>query len=233
MIMNTVEKMIIASLKELAKIANEEEKSIKQQNSRLIFPKYCRNHSKEKKQTSEKRVSEQESRLLFIRELEEQNEFYYSIETPTTKSYKFSNKGEKESEPNIVAVDSGGRSASFDLTLYDVNYERKHFIEFKNENVSTVKKDFLKLLCDETGKENYFVNIIERENLSKGKTLESIKTKYQEAVDYVKDKIDPDQHTSSVLKIILFNIEDMNFIQFKDISLKQNTSIEELKNEIL
>ena len=225
--MSTVDKMIIASLKELAKIANEEEKSIKQQNSRLIFPKYCRNHSKEKKQTSEKRVSEQESRLLFIRELEEQNEFYYSIETPTTKSYKFSDKDDKKYEPKIV--NKGGQSASFDLTLYDNHFVRKHFIEFKNGNVSTVKKDFLKLLCDETGKENYFVNIIERDDLSKRKTLESIKKKYQEAVDYVKNTIDNNEQ-DSVLKIILFNTKDMNLIQFKDITLnQQNTSIEELK----
>jgi len=226
--MSTVKRMIIASLKELAKIANEEEESIKQQDSRLIFPKYCCG-----KHEGKKRVSEQESRLLFIRELEKEKEFYYSIETPTTKSYKFSNKGEKESEPNIVAVDSGGRSASFDLTLYDVNYERKHFIEFKNGNVSTVKKDFLKLLCDDNGKENYFINIIERDDLSKGDTLESIKDKYQTAVDYINEDIDNKEHTNSILKIMLFNIKDKRLIQFDDICLGKNTTINVLEDEIL
>ena len=230
MIISTVEKMIIASLRELAKIANENGKAIKQQESKLIFPKYCCG-----KHEGEKRVSEQESRLLFIRELEKQNEteFYYSIETPTTKSYKFSDKIEKEYDPNIVAVDIGGQSASFDLTMYDNSLERKHFIEFKNGNVDTVKKDFLKLLCDKNGKKNYFVNIIERDDLSKGKTIESIKGKYQNAVNYIKNIIDKKKHTNSVLRIILFNIKDGNFIQFKDIALNENILIEELTNEIL
>ena len=226
MIMSTVEKMIIASLRELAKIANENEKAIKQQESKLIFPKYCCG-----KHEGEKRVSEQESRLLFIRELEKQNEteFYYSIETPTTKSYKFSDKIEKEYDPNIVAVDNGGQSASFDLTLYDNSLERKHFIEFKNGNVDTVKKDFLKLLCDENGKENYFVNIIERDDLSKRGTLKSVIEKYQDAVDYVKDKIDKKEHTNSTLKVILFNIKENRLIQFDDICLCKNTTIAEFE----
>ena len=38
--MSTVEKMIIANLKELAKIANEEEKSLKQQERKL----FCQYH---------------------------------------------------------------------------------------------------------------------------------------------------------------------------------------------
>jgi hypothetical protein len=220
--MSTVEEMIIASLKELAKIANEKDGKPTEQESRLLFPKYfCGKHA------DEKRISEQEERLLFIRELEKQNEFYYSIETPTSKLYKFSDKNKKECEPQIVSIAEGGQSASFDLTLYDENFTRKHFIEFKNGNVNTVKKDFLKLLCDENDKENYFVNIIECGDLLKRKTLESIKTKYQGAVDYVNKKIDNKEHTNSSLKIILFNINGSQLIQFKDICLWNNTKIEE------
>jgi hypothetical protein len=219
------EEMIIASLSELANIANEndKEKSFKDQTSRLIFPQYrCGNH------TNKKRISEQEARLLFIRELDKEKDVFYSIETPTTKSYKFSDKEDKKYEPKIVSVEEGGQSASFDLTIYNAQFKRVHFLEFKNGNVNTYKKDFLKLLCDEENKENYFVNIIERDDLEKGRTLKSIKDKYGEAVKYIAEHYEKEM--LSTLKIILFNIKDRHLITFKDVK-KQNTEIEELENK--
>jgi hypothetical protein len=216
-----MENLIIESLRELQKIGTEKAKSYNQQESKLIFPKYCCG-----KHAGEKRVSEQEARLLFIRELEKQSNFYYSIETPSSKLYKFSDKNDKKFEPKIIPVgQESGQSASFDLTIYNNKSERMHFVEFKNGNVDTVKKDFLKLLCDEKDKENYFVNILERDNLNKRNTLDSIITKYQVAVDYIKDEIDKSEHTNSTLKIFLFNINDGCCYQFEDIDLKTNTEM--------
>ena len=103
--------------------------------------------------------------------------FYYSIETPTESIYQFS-KGGNKNEPKI----SVGQSASIDVTLYAKENEkfcRRHLIEFKQGNVGTCKKDFLKLLFDMDGLYNFYVNILDRDSLSKRKTLESIIEKYQ------------------------------------------------------
>ncbi|MCL1968447.1 MAG: hypothetical protein FWF65_02610 [Bacteroidetes bacterium] len=78
-----VEKLIEKSLQELQKIGWENE--IKTQDSKLIFPKYCVGNQEH---VDTPRISEQEARFLFVRELEKQDNFYYSVETPTKKPYK-------------------------------------------------------------------------------------------------------------------------------------------------
>jgi hypothetical protein len=219
-----IEELIKKSLQELQVIGSEATKTQSNQKSKLIFPKYqCGKHH------DYERVSEQEARVLFIRELELYNQMniFYSIETPTKKSYKFSGKEEKDSYPDIVSVENGGQSASFDLTIYNDQLQRIHFIEFKNGNVDTVKKDFLKLLCDEDNKENYFVNIIKVEDLNKRNTLGSIEKKYREAVKFIIEKFknNTDCNINSTLKIILFNIIDGDFIRYRNIN-EQNTNID-------
>lgn len=220
-----IEELIINSLNELAKIANEVDgKNLeKEQTSKLIFPNYLNG-----KHIQKKRVSEQEARLLFIRELDkEKDDFYYSIETPTTKLYNF--KIDKEA-PKILPDNEGefkGQSASFDLTIHNDNFERIHFIEFKNENVNTIKKDFLKLLCD-NNKVNYLIHTIKREN--KG-TIPNICKKYAVAINYIFEKIDKKEHTNSTLKIFLFNASKNQYIQFEDLKI-QKIKENELKYEV-
>jgi len=148
--MNEVEQLITNSLQELQKIGCEEIPN-KEQKSKLIFPKYRNDKQR-------KRISEQEARFLFVRELEIQKDvdFYYSIETPTKEPYKdFSTE-----KPAI----GKGKSGNVDVTLYekkDEKYCRKHLIEFKFDNVKTCTKDFLKLLCDDEGcNTNYYINIL-------------------------------------------------------------------------
>jgi hypothetical protein len=72
---------------------------------------------------------------------------------------------------------------------------------------------------------NYFINIVHRDDLSKRRTLDSIKEKYQEAVDYIKENYDGH---SSTLKIFLFNVKDGKRISFKEINLPHHTTIEEV-----
>jgi len=203
---NIVDDLVKKSLRELKKIAceNESIKTSGKSKSKLIFPKYCVG-----KHEGTKRISEQEARFLFVRELERQNDFYYSIETPTKQSYKFSDKTDKKYQPQIVEVKNGGQSASVDVTLFvkdDEKFCRKHLIEFKHGNVDTCKKDFLKLIFDMDGLYNYYINILDRDDFSKRKTFESVITKYQNAINELKKEVD--SKNNSVLKIILFNIND-------------------------
>lgn len=230
--MITVEELIKNSLQELQKISWENEILDKKQETKLIFPKYCiGNHAETK------RRSEQEARVLFIRELEKNKEhnFYYSIETPTKKPYKdfdtepdFGEIGENEK------VEKGG-SASVDVTLYekgDKNFCRKHLIEFKFGNVKTCQKDFLKLLCDDNELEtNYYVNIIKYGQRINNTINNLIKEKYRKSIDCIKEK----HTTCSGLTILVFvyreNETDDKTIN-KDEILKFNCDYSDLNIEI-
>ena len=231
--MKIVEQLIKDSLQELQNIAceNESASASGKQQSKLIFPMY----GKHTKNSESKRISEQESRFLFVRELEKSKnaDYYYSVETPTELSYKFSDKKIKNYEPQIISVKDGGQSASVDVTLYKkgVNkFDREHLIEFKQGNVNTCKKDFLKLLYDMDGLYNYYVNIVDRVDLSKKNTFDSITEKYQKAINELKEKNKGLRNSNSILKIILFNINDGDMRVFKDINIKtDNTKVEEEK----
>ena len=85
---------------------------------KLIFPE----KRSQGDMTAEIRISEQESRVLFCKNLNDTN-YYYSIEAPTKYSYQFSGKTPL--------------SASSDLSLY--SYEGDRFlkianVEFKSHN---------------------------------------------------------------------------------------------------
>jgi len=149
----------------------------------LAFPAYYNGIKKEKP-----RISEQEMRFLFIETILEEKPpalCHYAIEAPTEKCYKFS--GGITDSP----VSTGGRSASIDVCLYFKNPARpegedyvKAYIEFKAGNPApksiAIKKDFLKLLQDAEGMENYFVHIVESGD---DYTLMSIREKYAEAIE--------------------------------------------------
>jgi len=96
--------------------------------TRLIIPSYS---------AGEVRISEQEMRFSFVCQIEKQSKpFHYSVETPTSESYKFLGKN--------------GRSASTDLTLYDDHKIKLANVEFKAHNPApaAVNKDIEKL-CKE------------------------------------------------------------------------------------
>jgi hypothetical protein len=134
--------------------------------SRIIFPL---------KSNDEVRISEQELRFIFIEQLnaEIQNSgwnVYYSVETPTQDRYIFSD-GIKP------RVDENGRSANFDLVIYNSAFKRVALIEFKanNPDKRDYEKDFVKLAnCKETGEIRYFIQVIK--NCNKG-TIHSLSMK--------------------------------------------------------
>ena len=141
--------------------------------SRIIFP--LKRESKDKKE--EFRISEQELRFVFV---EEFNKYcsknwdaYYSVETPTSKRYDFSNKEMpcKVDYPN-------GQSAMVDFSIFLKEQDkltRVALIEFKalNPDKQSYMKDYVKLL-NEDQKFVYFIMIVKSAN---DRTIKSIADK--------------------------------------------------------
>ena len=93
---------------------------------RLIFPRYRNGIT---------RISEQEARFSFTGVLEDRNDFFYSVETPTSTVYRFTGAGK--------------RSALFDLCLYEHDTESNDLklvtaCEFKHGGKG-INKDIQKL----------------------------------------------------------------------------------------
>lgn len=124
--------------------------------TRLVFPKY--------RGVNKTRVSEQELRFAFVEAFNasdgvKENHLLYSIETPTEGRYFFSGE-----DPKIVSKDGKGRSAAFDLVIYDKNLTRICLIEFKAKSAKPKDyiKDLLKLHKEIDNNETvlcYFINV--------------------------------------------------------------------------
>ena len=147
--------------------------------SRIIFP--LKRGRKDKKE--EFRISEQELRFVFV---EEFNKYcsknwdaYYSVETPTSKRYDFSNKEMpcKVDYPN-------GQSAMVDFSIFLKEQDkltRVALIEFKalNPDKQSYMKDYVKLL-NEDQKFVYFIMIVKSAN---DRTIKSIAEKIKASYD--------------------------------------------------
>ena len=140
--------------------------------SRIVFPN---------KRSGEIRVSEQELRFVFVEQLNKYCDktswkIRYSVETPTDKPYNFSK--------NLSCESLDGRSAMFDLTVYDIDMRPICRIEFKAHNPEqhSYAKDILKLRT-ECGDEcvGYFVQMLEKEDKN---TSENIREKISESGEY-------------------------------------------------
>lgn len=163
---NEIDNLIVTALKELLQLKNINDTPTPDDGN-LVFP-LTRN--------KKRRVSEQEARLLLVKQLEnkEQTQYQYSIEAPTSNNYAFTG--------------IGSRSGNIDLCIYK-NSKRFSLIEFKSKNPKqeAYTHDFEKLLCDdEDCSLNYFLQILE--DTDKG-TLPSIEGKYCKAIDSLKNKV--------------------------------------------
>ena len=141
--------------------------------SRLVFPMYGKHRN------NETRVSEQELRFAFVETFnmvcDEKNlDLYYSVETPTSaRTYSGFAKGTPRSD------DPEGRSAEFDLVIFDKNFKRVALIEFKanNSDFNSHLKDFLKLDNSSEGDKDvlrYFIEIVKSSNKN---TIQSLRNK--------------------------------------------------------
>ena len=147
--------------------------------SRIIFP--LKRESKDKKE--EFRISEQELRFVFVEEFNKycskKWDAYYSVETPTSKRYDFSNKEMpcKVDYPN-------GQSAMVDFLIFLKEQDkltRVALIEFKalNPDKQSYMKDYVKLL-NEDQKFVYFIMIVKSAN---DRTIKSIAEKIKASYD--------------------------------------------------
>jgi hypothetical protein len=193
---NDVEKLILDSLKEVIELkciidANNET------TNRLVYPQ---------KRGDLKRVSEQESRFLFIKKIENESDFFYSVEAPTKEKYYFTGKEENQ------------RSGNFDVCLYGEDKKRKHLLEFKAMNPpdASYEKDFEKLMKDEEGLTNYFIQVIIN---SDNGTLPNIEKKYNNAIQYAVNK-NKDNYKNSKLVIFLCNIGGKKIWKYEVIDFK-------------
>ena len=140
--------------------------------SRLVFPMYGAHRE------SGTRISEQELRFAFVESFndycrKEKVNLFYSVETPT----KLHTYSKFTTDP--CDNDENGRSAEFDLVIYNDKFERVCLIEFKANNADEIdhKKDFLKLNNIGEGGEDvlrYFIEIVKSYD---SRTIESLNKK--------------------------------------------------------
>lgn len=193
---DVIEKVLKDTFYEIYYAYKEHKEDTKNENtknskSHIVFPKY--------KNNEEIRVSEQELRFVFVEKLNQNicddNKYYYSVETPTGKSYVFD---EDNGGPNVVSksnkTDGGenenninkGVSARIDLVIMakeaDGTFKRVALIEFKahNPDVNDYRKDICKLINEEGNNPDclkYFIQIINVNAKNENKTWENIKNK--------------------------------------------------------
>lgn len=96
--------------------------------------------------SNEARISEQEARIVLSQILDSSYPWYYSVETPTVSTYKFSGKKKLR--------------ARSDMTLYSQPGARLIDIEFKegNPHPSSIEKDICKLLRE--GRDGMWFHIL-------------------------------------------------------------------------
>ena len=131
----TIEKLIEKSFNDLIKAITTDGTS-----SQLFFPCY---------RDGNERRSEQELRQIFLRNVEEDKTYFYSIETPTKYGYRF--KDSKNLEVDKSHKKGEHQAARFDVSLYNNKYELLNHIEFKYGNPkkkTPICKDFLKLAIE-------------------------------------------------------------------------------------
>lgn len=150
--------------------------------SRLVFPQYRNGVTK---------IREQELRCAFVEAFNEYCEacgceLFYSVETPTLTTYE--NYFNPEAYP--LSAKSHGRTAYFDLVVYDENLKRVCLIEYKANNASETdyRRDYLKLIIEEEGDKDvsrFFVQIIKSYNEGIIKRIKgNLKKKLRERAEF-------------------------------------------------
>ena len=155
--------------------------------SQLIFPKY-RNKTV--------RYSEQELKQIFLRNVEEDGNYFYSVETPTEYVYCISNS-EKPIVKEEHETGDHHRSGNYDVTLYSENKIESlaSCIEFKHGNSKSICKDFLKLAKEvklTNEKKNFFVHYyyVERKTGWESRSFKTLFEDYRKSVDEMEKEED-------------------------------------------
>ena len=176
--------------------------------SQLIFP-----HSNK----GDVRHSEQELRQIFLINVEEDKNYFYSIETPTKHVYHFS-----DTEMPLVKEnhekDDKYESARFDVSLYSKNNKDDLLthVEFKYGNPdkkSGICKDFLKLVSEvkfTNEKKNFFVHYlcVKTEKGWESQTFPSLFKKYCDSIVDIEKTLKNETNLKNVTIYLLCFFED-------------------------
>ena len=222
----SIEEIIEKSFNDLIKAITTDGTS-----SQLIFPKY-RNKTV--------RYSEQELKQIFLRNVEEDKNYFYSIETPTEYVYHFS-----DTEMPLVKEnhekDDKYESARFDVSLYSKNNKDDLLthVEFKYGNPdkkSGICKDFLKLVSEvkfTNEKKNFFVHYlcVKTEKGWESRTFPSLFSKYLDSVaDIIKSDLINEEDLSKVTVYLLCIFEEPEAESEPKIASAYHFSLADLKN---
>ena len=199
--------------------------------SQLIFP-----HSNK----GDVRHSEQELKQIFLRNVEEDKNYFYSIETPTEYGYRFS-----DTEMPLVKEnhekDDKYESARFDVSLYSKNNKDDLLthVEFKYGNPAQkngICKDFLKLVSEvkfTNEKKNFFVHYlcVKTEKGWESRTFPSLFSKYLDSVaDIIKSDLINEEDLSKVTVYLLCIFEEPEAESEPKIASAYHFSLADLKN---
>ena len=200
--------------------------------SQLIFP-----HSNK----GDVRHSEQELRQIFLRNVEEDKNYFYSIETPTEYGYRF--KDSKNLEVDKNHKKGKHQAARFDVSLYKKTYKdndkASNHIEFKYGNPdqkNAICKDFLKLISEvdlTKEKKNFFVHYlcVKTEKGWESRTFPSLFSKYLDSVaDIIKSDLINEEDLSKVTVYLLCIFEEPEAESEPKIASAYHFSLADLKN---
>ena len=147
--------------------------------SRIIFPQYS---------NGETRLSEQELRFIFVEQFnkycDNKLSWFYSVETPTEHKYIFSERGVKNSNPNMTDNKGEGQSAMVDFAIHDETLKRIALVEFKalNPHKLSFIKDFKKLNAEPID-DTYFIMYIKSYDSG---TINNLKLKVKSSIGKAK-----------------------------------------------
>jgi hypothetical protein len=151
--------------------------------SRIIFPQYRKEY-----RNGETRLSEQELRFIFVEQFnkycDNKLSWFYSVETPTEHKYIFSERGVKNSNPNMTDNKGEGQSAMVDFAIHDETLKRIALVEFKalNPHKLSFIKDFTKLNAEPV-ENTYFIMYIKSCDL---RTINNLKQKVKSSIGKAK-----------------------------------------------
>lgn len=182
-----IEQIIENTFKVLKEVHSKQKEGYNQypsgNKSRIIFPQYRKEY-----RNGETRLSEQELRFIFVEQFnkycDNKLSWFYSVETPTEHKYIFSERGVKNSNPNMTDNKGEGQSAMVDFAIHDETLKRIALVEFKalNPNKLSFIKDFKKLNAEPV-ENTYFIMYIKSCDL---RTINNLKQKVKSSIGKAK-----------------------------------------------
>jgi hypothetical protein len=182
-----IEQIVESTFKVLKEVHSKQKEGYNQypsgNKSRIIFRQYSKEY-----RNRETRLSEQELRFIFVEQFnkycDNKLSWFYSVETPTEHKYIFSERGVKNSNPNMTDNKGEGQSAMVDFAIHDETLKRIALVEFKalNPHKLSFIKDFKKLNAEPV-ENTYFIMYIKSYDSG---TINNLKLKVKSSIGKAK-----------------------------------------------